>query len=118
MSHHSTTIVDVVIWKMRPLLKDIVGKNIELEIRATSTADAVRAAPMDLEQIVTALAVCGRDGLSDGGIIFLSGYSARVVATKDDTAYGRAYLRKPFTVDDLAQKVREVLDANDDHKLV
>ena len=48
------------------------------------------------------------------GVLFLSGYSARVVATKDDTAYGRAYLRKPFTVDDLEQKVREVLDANDE----
>ena len=281
MSQHSTTIVDVVIRKMRPRLEEIIGENIELEIRAVSTADAVRAAPMDVERIVTALAACGRDGLSDGGIItletrlavlksardrtatpiapgryvvlslscsanpdaglstvreivnacgahlvvrneeeadsvlevyfrqldsastgarmqpkeggaatillaededsvrhlarmilerqgyrvlearngaeavrisqshegpihliladvvmpqrggpeaverlhhlrpemrvlFLSGYSARVVATKDDTAYGRAYLRKPFTVDDLEQKVREVLDANDE----
>jgi len=262
-------------------LEETVGENIELEIRAMSTADAVRAAPMDVERIVTALAVCGRDGLSDGGIVtletrlavfessrhrtatpiapgryvvlslscsassnadlstlretvnacgahlvvqneaeapsvlevyfhrldsastgarmkpkeggaetillaededsvrhlakmilerqgyrvleartgaeavrisqshegpihliladvvmpqlggpeaverlhhlrpemrvlFLSGYSARVVATKDDTAYGRAYLRKPFTADDLEQKVREVLDANEE----
>lgn len=280
MSPHSTTIVDVVIRKIRPLLEEILGENIELEIRATSTSDAVHAAPVDLEQIVTALAICGRDGLSDGGILtletrlaelapsrhrtatpippgryvvlslscsaipdadlstvreivnecgahlivkteegsdsnvevyfrrldpassgdrmqpkqggaetillaededsvrhlarmilerqgyrvlearngaeavrisqahegpihliladvvmpqlggpeaverlhhlrpemrvlFLSGYSARVVATKDDTAYGRAYLRKPFTFDELAQKVREVLDATE-----
>ena len=47
-------------------------------------------------------------------VLFLSGYSTNVVATKDDRAFGRAYLRKPFTVDSLAQKVREVLDEKSD----
>ncbi len=46
----------------------------------------------------------------DMRVLFLSGYSARVVAREQDLVLGRAYLQKPFTMDALSRKVREVLD--------
>ena len=47
-------------------------------------------------------------------VLFLSGYSNRVVSRDKNQAFGRAYLQKPFTVDSLSEKVREVLDAKPD----
>jgi len=46
----------------------------------------------------------------DMKVLFLSGYSNQVVARDHDGAFGKAYLQKPFTMDALSRKVREVLD--------
>jgi FixJ family two-component response regulator len=43
-------------------------------------------------------------------VLFFSGYTERVMM-KQACQKNRAYLQKPLTVDALAQKVREMLDA-------
>jgi two-component system, cell cycle sensor histidine kinase and response regulator CckA len=50
----------------------------------------------------------GRPGLR---CIFMSGYTADVIAHHGVLEAGVAFLQKPFTIQSLAEKVREVLDA-------
>jgi PAS domain S-box-containing protein len=47
-------------------------------------------------------------------VLFMSGYSDNVVTQNGVLKPGTAFLQKPFTVEDLAQKVREVLDTRQD----
>jgi DNA-binding NtrC family response regulator len=44
-------------------------------------------------------------------VLYMSGYTDGVIAHHGVLDAGMAYLQKPFTVDFLARKVREVLDA-------
>jgi GAF domain-containing protein/CheY-like chemotaxis protein len=46
----------------------------------------------------------------DTRVIFMSGYTDDAIAHHGTLAAGTAYLEKPFTPDDLARKVREVLE--------
>ena len=43
--------------------------------------------------------------------LFMSGYTANVIAHRGVLDEGVEFLGKPFSRDELAQKVREVLDA-------
>jgi FixJ family two-component response regulator len=45
-------------------------------------------------------------------VLYMSGYTDNVIATGGVLEPGLAFLQKPFTPGVLAQKVREVLDAN------
>jgi PAS domain S-box-containing protein len=46
-------------------------------------------------------------------VLFMSGYSDNVVTQNEVLKPGTAFLQKPFTVEDLARKVREVLDTQE-----
>lgn len=43
-------------------------------------------------------------------VLYLSGYPDDVLAGQNVLEPGRAFLRKPFSADELVHKVREVLD--------
>jgi len=49
---------------------------------------------------------------SDVKALYMSGYAGEAVVRHGVLDNGNAFLQKPFTVDVLARKVREVLDAN------
>lgn len=44
-------------------------------------------------------------------ILFMSGYTANVIAHKGVLDDGVAFMQKPFSINELAEKIREVLDA-------
>jgi CheY-like chemotaxis protein len=44
-------------------------------------------------------------------VLFISGYSAQYLEAKGDTVHGSAFLAKPFSLEVLARRVRELLDA-------
>jgi FixJ family two-component response regulator len=44
-------------------------------------------------------------------VLFLSGYTEDAIATQGALSPGTAFLQKPFTLQNLAKKVREVLRA-------
>jgi DNA-binding response OmpR family regulator len=44
-------------------------------------------------------------------VLYISGYPDRRESNLDDSQAGQAYLQKPFTLNQLVHKVREVLDA-------
>ena len=52
--------------------------------------------------------VAGRPGLR---VLFITGYAPEAVERHGELAAGGALLEKPFTADQLARKVREVLAA-------
>ncbi len=43
-------------------------------------------------------------------VLFMSGYSDEAISTKGVLDVGSAFIEKPFSPEDLARKVREVLD--------
>jgi DNA-binding response OmpR family regulator len=45
------------------------------------------------------------------GVLYLSGYTEDAIATQGVVSPGTAFLQKPFTLQNLAKKVREVLRA-------
>jgi DNA-binding response OmpR family regulator len=47
----------------------------------------------------------------DMRILFVSGYTASVVSQRGGLGSGAAFLQKPFTPSSLAQRLRELLDA-------
>ena len=76
--------------------------------------------PGDIDLLLTDVVMPGMDGraLSEQlrmlrpylRVILMSGYAADVIAPRDAVASGLAYLQKPFNPEDLATKVREILD--------
>ena len=46
-------------------------------------------------------------------VILMSGYAADLIAHRDALASGLAYIQKPFGPEELATKVRGVLDSRD-----
>lgn len=44
-------------------------------------------------------------------VLFVSGYTEGAIAQSEDLAPGTAFLHKPFTPEDLARKIRELIDA-------
>jgi len=45
-------------------------------------------------------------------ILFLSGYAERTVLSQGGVKSGSSFLEKPFSVDALTAKVREILDSS------
>jgi CheY-like chemotaxis protein len=56
------------------------------------------------------LSVRLRELCPDLKVLFISGYTADVIAQRGVLDPGVAFLHKPFSQEELAQKVREVLD--------
>jgi DNA-binding NtrC family response regulator len=50
----------------------------------------------------------------DIGMLFMSGYTANVIAHHGVLDDGVAFIQKPFSLDDLTEKVRELLDMASD----
>jgi two-component system, cell cycle sensor histidine kinase and response regulator CckA len=44
-------------------------------------------------------------------VLFISGYSEQYLEAKGDTVHGSAFLAEPFSMEVLARRVRELLDA-------
>ncbi len=51
-----------------------------------------------------------RKGRPDLKALFMSGYTDNVILTQGVLGEGTHFIQKPFSVDGLARKVREVLD--------
>jgi FixJ family two-component response regulator len=49
-------------------------------------------------------------------ILYISGYSPNVIGVRDIESKGVSYLQKPFNNEDLAEKIREVLDLSGPHR--
>jgi two-component system, cell cycle sensor histidine kinase and response regulator CckA len=62
---------------------------------------------MDGAQLVAML----RDWYPRMRVLFISGYSKQFLEARGDTVEGSAFLAKPFAMDALARRVREILDA-------
>jgi len=51
-------------------------------------------------------------------LLFMSGYTSNVIAHQGVLDDGVAFIQKPFSMEDLAEKVREVLDKTSDETQV
>ena len=77
--------------------------------------------PGDVHLLLTDVVMPGMDGrqlaerigkIKPGvKVLFMSGYTADIIADRGVLAEGVHFLSKPFTRDDLARKVREILDS-------
>src|SRR5687767_4740031 len=63
---------------------------------------------MDGRQLIAML----RDWYPQMRVLFISGYSAEQLEAQGGMVQGAAFLPKPFSMDALARRVREVLDAD------
>ena len=52
-----------------------------------------------------------RERRPDLRVVFMSGYAERALISNGAVPLGTGYLEKPFTVETLMRRVREVLDA-------
>jgi PAS domain S-box-containing protein len=73
--------VNTVVANMEPLLRRLIGDDIELCIDLDGTAGEVRADPGQLEQVLMNLAVNARDAMPEGGQLAIS--TANVSITAD-----------------------------------
>ena len=53
-----------------------------------------------------------KNGRPDLEVVFMSGYTQNIIAERGVLERGMHFLMKPFSIDDLLQKVRQVLDAD------
>jgi CheY-like chemotaxis protein len=51
-------------------------------------------------------------GRSDLRVLYMSGYTAQALVSQQQLPRGTSFLQKPFTVDGLLRRVREILDSN------
>ncbi len=49
------------------------------------------------------------DARAELKVLYMSGYTEKIIATQDNSGQVTAFLQKPFTIDGLLQKVRELL---------
>ncbi len=109
---------DDTIAGMEPMLRRLIGENVDLRIRLGASAGHLRADPAQLEQIVLNLAVNARDAMPNGGrltietgrAVFDAAYTAEhfavnpgdyVMVAVSDTGVGmdratRAHVFEPF----------------------
>jgi PAS domain S-box-containing protein len=57
-----------------------------------------------------------REEMPELKILYISGYSPNVIGVRDIESKGVSYLQKPFNNEDLAEKIREVLDLSGPHR--
>jgi two-component system cell cycle sensor histidine kinase/response regulator CckA len=101
------------------ILRDL-GYTVWEATNAHEALEAVRYSREAIDLILTDLVLPGMGGmeLADSvksvhagiKVLYMSGYAERLLFRDDPVPPGIAFLRKPFTPDDLAAKVREILD--------
>jgi DNA-binding response OmpR family regulator len=102
------------------LFLDALGYHVLL---AETPGDALKMAdghPGDIHLLLTDVIMPGMDGLqlakrlraarSGLRVLLMSGYTADVMAQRGVLEQGMSFIAKPFMRDDLARKVREVLE--------
>lgn len=87
------------------------------------TALALAAPPLAVDLLLTDVVMPGMNGRVLASrlrerypglrCLFMSGYTAEVLADRADIPEGDAFLQKPFPLRDLARRVRSALDGND-----
>jgi PAS domain S-box-containing protein len=76
-----------VVRSIEPLLRRLIGEDIEVGVRVKDGLGNVRADPGQVEQVILNLAINARDAMPDGGMLLLD--LANVELTE---AYGRTHL--------------------------
>jgi PAS domain S-box-containing protein len=71
---------------MAPMLRRLIGEQIEVVVRATTDIGRVKADPGQIEQVILNLAVNARDAMPDGGTLLLEVADAVL-----DESYGRRH---------------------------
>jgi two-component system, cell cycle sensor histidine kinase and response regulator CckA len=108
---------------VRRLALTILKRNGYRLLEASNGADALAVAeqyPHHIDLLITDVVMPGMTGRELAGrlrdararlkVLYMSGYSADVIATQGVIEPGMAYLPKPFAPADFTAKVREVLD--------
>ncbi|NTW49905.1 MAG: PAS domain S-box protein [Chlorobiales bacterium] len=100
-------------------LEDLGYKILEAE-KPTTALDLVARYPDDIHLLLTDVIMPGMNGRQlaeqlravrpDIKVLFMSGYTASVIAQHGTLDEGDNFITKPFSRDDLGRKVREVLD--------
>jgi CheY-like chemotaxis protein len=111
---------------VRRLTKTILEEHGYRVLEAASGAEAhavARGHAGEIDLLLTDVVMPGMDGrtLSEQlrdlrpnlRVILMSGYAADLIAHRDALASGLAYIQKPFRPEELATKVRGVLDSRD-----
>ena len=80
---------DLAIEAMEPMLRRLIGENVELRVNLRADAGHVKADPAQLEQVVLNLAVNARDAMPDGG---------RLTIETGRVAFDAAYSSEHFAV--------------------
>jgi PAS domain S-box-containing protein len=76
-----------VVRSIEPLLRRLIGEDIEVNVRVQDGLGHVRADPGQVEQVILNLAINARDAMPDGGLLLLD--LANVELTE---AYGRTHI--------------------------
>jgi PAS domain S-box-containing protein len=115
----------VLVVEDEPSLRALVAQMLESKgytvVAAETTEEAVELAQSELVDLVlTDLVmprISGRELASrvreirpDARVLFMSGYADEAVARQGTLEAGSAFIEKPFSANDLARSVREVLD--------
>ena len=72
---------------LEPMLKRLIGENVEIVLRATEDGARVKADPGQIEQVILNLALNARDAMPDGGTLRLD-----VSNVELDEAYARRHI--------------------------
>jgi two-component system cell cycle sensor histidine kinase/response regulator CckA len=67
---------------MEPMLRRLIGEDVELQINLQAQGGRVRADPAQLEQVVLNLAVNARDAMAAGGVLLIETSNAVVEVTR------------------------------------
>jgi PAS domain S-box-containing protein len=106
------------------LFLEALGYNVLLADTPEAALKVFDRNPGGVHLLLTDVVMPGMDGRQlamrisavnpDIDVLFMSGYTADVIAERGVLEQNTAFIAKPFTRDDLARKVREVLDTSKD----
>ncbi len=108
---------------LRSLAREVLEEHGYIVLEAADGSEAAPAAAghrvdLLLTDIVlrtttgVALAEQLAQGRSDLRVLYMSGYTARALVSQQELPRGTSFLQKPFTVDALLRRVREMLDGS------
>lgn len=95
------------------MLERLIGEDTELSFHPGSDLWPLKVDPSHIDQVLANLCVNARDaigGVGRIGRLFMSGYTADIIAHNGVLGDGVYFLQKPFSMQGLATKVREALD--------
>jgi two-component system cell cycle sensor histidine kinase/response regulator CckA len=84
--------LSVLLREMESMLRRLIGEHIELVCRIEPGLGRVRADPAQLEQVITNLAVNGRDAMASGGVLTIDAVNAEADGSRIDLPAG-SYVR-------------------------